>query len=1148
MLNVSQQKTVVSGAPEGFDAKLIAELAARSDIPILHIARDDRRMAATQDAVKFFAPQCELLAFPAWDCPPYSPVSPNPNIASQRTSTLTELAQSTSSCNAKIVLTTVNAILQRVPSPAFMKEHSLRATIGRHLGMDKLRQFLQEAGYVPSPNVHGAGEYAIRGGILDVFPAGECQPIRLDFFGDQLDGIRRFDPETQMTINHESEIQIGLETEYLLNHDSISRFRQRFRTEFGSSQCDDRVYRSVSDGLMCPGLEHWLPFFHDRLDTLFEFLPTAIICIDDGVENLFCQRWKGLQDLFNEKSDPKHLGRDRSRMPPVLRPIFLYLSPEEFQTKLHHHQVKEFVTTPRPIGLHVINAGGTTGRVFAIRKPAKELPFIENIANHLKELRKLSPVCVMCWSNGSRARFSSMLNDAGLATTKISDFSEVNAKLRGIYLAVVGIEHGFVSKNLAVVSEQDVFGEKLVRKSRKHRSSAQLLAEASGFLPGELVVHEENGIGRYHGLKTIHAADIAYDCAEIEYAGGTRLFLPVVNIDLLTKYGSGEAKIDRLGVANWQERKARMKKNLLNIASELLQTAAARSTQTAPVVIPENPSWDTFLARFQFTETDDQALAIADVLSDLRKGMPMDRLICGDVGFGKTEIAMRAAFVTAMRGLQVAILAPTTLLVQQHFQTFCDRFAGFPLELRQLSRNTSHENATIVKQELKNGICDIVIGTHALFGKSITFNRLGLVIVDEEQNFGVEQKEKLKRFRANSHVLSMTATPIPRSLQMGLSGVRDLSIISTPPIDRLAIRTYFMEFDPITLRSAILHEFYRHGQCFVVVPRVIDLPEIIDFIGQYIPEVSFVVAHGQMPKTEMKSRVGAFYEGKHHVLLSTTIIASGIDIPTANTMIIVNADRFGLAQLYQIRGRVGRSGIRAYAYITHNPKTSLSEAARRRFEILEGLDTLGAGFSLAAQDLDMRGGGNLLGHEQSGHIREIGIELYQKMLAEAVASLKLDDHTDIDNAAVSPQINLRVPARIPETFIADLSVRLGLYRRMGNLTTLNEIEGYGAELIDRFGKLPQEVETLLQIVHIKLQCKSAGISKLDAGPKGATVEFHNHEFSNIDGLMEFIRQQKGSAAVRQNKLVLKRDWKNQQSRLRGAAKIAKHIAKIAVCK
>ena len=1135
------QKQTICGAPEGFDASLLAEIASNQNLPVFHIARDDRRMAATRDALGFFAPDCEVLNLPAWDCLPFSRVSPNPDITSQRVTTLTRLAEENCS-KQRVVLTTVNAAMQRVPNQSFLTGNSLKLSVGSHLQMSSVTDFLQHAGYHRSSSVHGRGEYAVRGGILDVYPAGGSQPVRLDFFGDYLEGIRLFDQETQMTVGRERSVQIGLDSELALNKDSISLFRRRFRAKFGADQTENRVYQAVSDGVMIPGLEHWLPFLHESLETVFDFLLDSIVCIDEGVESLCEQRWETLSALYQERHEALR-GKQRS---PVLDPESLHMSPDQFLLKLKSMSPREFTGKQRPAAPNVSDAGGRVGRAFNTERAQENISLIDTVADHLKTLRRSRPVLVACWSGGSRSRFASMLREAEVATQEISHYAQLGKAEGAIDLAVVGMEHGFVAEKLAVVSEQDVFGERLVRKSKKRRSSVQFLTDSGGFVPGDLVVHEENGIGRYLGLETVVAGNAPHDCALVEYARGARLYLPVINIDLLSKYGPGEAVLDRLGAAGWQERKARTKKKLLDIANELLKTAAARKMQSAPVLVPDSTAYDSFLARFQFRENEDQAQAVEDVFGDFLVGSPMDRLICGDVGFGKTEVAMRAAFVAATNGFQVAIVAPTTLLVRQHYENFRDRFAGFPVSIRQLSRIVSQQESVAVRDSIADGTCDIVIGTHALFAKSVSFKNLGLAVIDEEQSFGVNQKERLKDLRSSVHVLSLTATPIPRTLQMALSGVRELSVIATPPVDRLSIRTYVLEFDPVTIRSALLQEFYRGGQSFIVVPRIKDLPEFETFLEEVVPEVSFVVAHGQLPKEQMEQRSADFYDGRCNVLLSTTIIASGLDIPTANTIIIVRAEWFGLAQLYQIRGRVGRSGTRAYAYITYNRQTQLTDAAQRRFDILAGLDALGAGFSLAAQDLDLRGGGNLLGSAQSGHIREVGVELYQTMLQDAVDELKSekpDSQPAIDTLA--PQVNLRVAARIPETYVADLSVRLGLYRRIGAISSRDEIEGFGTELIDRFGKLPEEVESLLKVVRIKMLCKAAGISKLDAGPKGCTVVFQNNIFKNTEGLMRFIQKPDHYASVQDSKLVLRRNWKSEQARIRGATKISTLLARIA---
>ncbi|NRB01419.1 MAG: transcription-repair coupling factor, partial [Rhodobacteraceae bacterium] len=699
-------------------------------------------------------------------------------------------------------------------------------------------------------------------------------------------------------------------------------------------------------------------------------------------------------------------------------------------------------------------------------------------------------------------------------------------------------------RGLTVIAEQDILGDRLIRAPKKRRKAENFLTETQSLSPGDLIVHVDHGVGRYKGLEVVTALGAAHECLLLEYAGGDKLYLPVENIELLSRFGHEEGLLDKLGGGAWQAKKARLKERIREIADRLIRIAAERALRKAPILDPPQGMWEAFSARFPYQETDDQIKAIGDVLNDMAAGMPMDRLVCGDVGFGKTEVAMRAAFVAALSGLQVAVIAPTTLLARQHYQSFAERFRGFPVEVRQLSRFVSASDAAKTREAMSRGTVDIVIGTHALLAKGIRFQNLGLLIIDEEQHFGVAHKERLKEMRSDVHVLTLTATPIPRTLQLSLTGVRDLSIIGTPPVDRLAIRTYVSEFDTVTIREALLREHYRGGQSFFVVPRIADLPEMEDFLKTQVPEITFITAHGQLAAGELDARMNAFYDGKYDVLLATTIVESGLDIPTANTMVVHRADMFGLAQLYQIRGRVGRSKTRAYAYLTTKPRAKLTPNAEKRLRVLGALDSLGAGFTLASQDLDIRGAGNLVGEEQSGQIREVGYELYQSMLEEAIAKIRsgeMEGLTDTDGQW-APQINLGVPVLIPEDYVPDLDVRLGLYRRLSGLHTKVELEGFAAELIDRFGKLPREVNTLLLIVRIKEECKKAGIARLDGGPKGATIQFHNDKFASPEGLVEFIQDQRGLAKVKDNKIVIRRDWKKDSDKIKGAFAIARDLA------
>ncbi|HAJ45088.1 MAG TPA: transcription-repair coupling factor, partial [Alphaproteobacteria bacterium] len=603
--------------------------------------------------------------------------------------------------------------------------------------------------------------------------------------------------------------------------------------------------------------------------------------------------------------------------------------------------------------------------------------------------------------------------------------------------------------------------------------------------------------------------------------------------------------LDRLGGSGWQSRKAKLKNRIRDMAAELIKIAAERELRKGVVAEAPHGSYDEFCARFPFQETEDQEKAIADVMEDLGRGRPMDRLVCGDVGFGKTEVALRAAFVMAMTGRQVAVVVPTTLLARQHFRTFESRFSGLPVRLRQISRLVTPKEAAQARSELASGELDIVVGTHALLAKSIVFKDLGLLIVDEEQHFGVAHKERLKQLKANVHVLTLTATPIPRTLQLAMTGVKDLSIIATPPIDRLAVRTFVSPFDPVVAREALLREHYRGGQSFFVCPRISDLGEVTEFIKLSVPEVKSVTAHGQMAPSQLEDVMSAFYEGKFDVLVSTPIVESGLDIPTANTLIVQRADMFGLAQLYQLRGRIGRSKARAYAYLTTPPNKKLTAQADRRLSVLQSLDTLGAGFTLASHDLDIRGAGNLLGEEQSGHVREVGIELYQTMLEEAVSSLR--GAAEIaEEETWSPQINVGAAVLIPESYVPDLNVRLTLYRRLSEIADEQEIEGLGAELIDRFGPLPDEVRTLLRIITIKRLCRIAQVEKIDAGPKGATISFRGNAPPNPQSLVQWIAKNAQSAKVRPDqKLVVIRNWEDVSQRLNGAHQLVSALAQMA---
>ena len=1135
----------LSGAPDGFDANILSNFITEKQKSIIFVARDDKRLDLMRKSLWFFSPNIPILNFPSWDCLPYDRVSPNADVSSARMATLAALS---SGFEAPIVLlTTLNAITQYIPNRTIVSNNSFVAIVGRTINVKELRAYFSKMGFVQTPTVTEPGDYAIRGGIIDVFPPGESGPVRMDLFGDELESARRFDPVTQRTVENLDRIEFAPVSEVILDDVSINRFRNNYRKEFGSAGLDDPLYEAISAGRKHQGYEHWAPYFHDGMETIFDHLPNAVIFMDENIERIHTSRWDGINDQYEARLEALN---SKNRLETVYKPIkpeLFYVSPDDLFDLLNNREQRKFIVLPQPTGPNSLDMRARIGRNFAPERQNEELGLFEEFAKHIIEKRKTTSVIIASMSLGARERLYGLLQDQGLSgMVNIKTWKDINQAIGSISLAVWHLEHGFEAPGLTIISEQDVLGELIIRKTNKKRRAKDFLTEASSLSVGDLVVHVDHGVGRYRGLETVKAAGAPHDCLLLEYANNDRLYLPVENVELLSRYGHETGLLDRLGGSAWQAKKAKLKERIREMADKLLRIAAERSLRKSEILEVSPDKWNAFCARFPYVETDDQLNAIEDVVSDMSSGKPMDRLICGDVGFGKTEVALRAAFIAASAGTQAAIIAPTTLLARQHFKSFEERFRGTGIRVKQLSRFVTTSQMKKNREALRDGAVEIIIGTHALLAKDIKFANLGLLIIDEEQKFGVGHKERLKQLRSDIHVLTLTATPIPRTLQLSLSGVRELSVIGTPPIDRLAIRTYVSEFDTVTLREALLREHYRGGQSFFVVPRISDLPEIEAFIEEQVPEINHVVAHGQMPAGELDERMNAFYDGKFGILVATTIVESGLDIPTANTIIIHRADMFGLSQLYQIRGRVGRSKTRAYAYLTTKPRQKLTHAAIKRLRVLGSLDSLGAGFMLASQDLDIRGAGNILGEEQSGNVREVGYELYQEMLEDAIAKIKSGQMEGLtDEGSWSPQINLGVPVLIPEAYVQDLDVRLGLYRRLSALAKKIELEAFAAELIDRFGKLPAEVDMLLRVVRIKGMCRAAGIAKLDSGPKGAVIQFYQDKFISPSGLAQYLLDSRGTAKIKDNKLIVLRDWTNDDKKVKGAYIIARELAVMA---
>ncbi|NHN85568.1 transcription-repair coupling factor [Acetobacter musti] len=1149
-VKTATRATTVWGAPEGFDGFLLAKRAREHNGPVLHVARDDAAMARLSDLLTYIGEDIETLRFPAWDCLPYDRVSPNPVIIAERVATLTRLLEKPDpKKKGRIVLTTPAALMQRVSPRKAFEGQSLTIAQGESLDQSFLIELLIANGYTRTDTVMEPGEFATRGGIFDLFPAGQPEPVRLDLFGDEVDNIRNFDPGTQRSTGTVKSLTLRPVSEFSLDPESVSRFRSAWRDQFGPAAASDSLYEHVTESRRYTGIEHWLPLFHTEMETLFDYLPKAAISLDHQVDESLAARFDMIQDHYEARRTPPREGETPYR---ALPPHLLYLDRKAWDAALSRHPVTRFSPFAKPDGTAGIDAFGRPGIMFAKLTPQGEreqvFTLVKDQAQTWADTKRRCYIAA--WTRGSRERIRTLLQDNKLAVETFDSWTQAAKMKPGpIGLLTFGIDRGFIGDDIAIISEQDLLGERIGRPPRKRRRADELISEAGEITEGDLVVHQDYGIGRYDGLETVSVGVAPHDCLRLLYDGGQKLYLPVENIELLSRFGSDQAGValDKLGGVAWQSRKAKMKQRIRDMAGALIRTAAARALREAPSLAPPEGLWEEFCARFPFVETDDQAHAIADVLEDMASGRPMDRLVCGDVGFGKTEVALRAAFVAAMSGTQVAVVVPTTLLARQHFRTFETRFQGFPLRVAQLSRMVTGKEATEVRKGLADGTVNIVIGTHALLAKTVQFADLGLLIIDEEQHFGVTHKEKLKALREDVHVLTLSATPLPRTLQLSLSGVREMSLIATPPTDRLAVRTFIMPFDSVVIREAIQRERFRGGQIFCVAPRIEDLNRLGERLSEIVPDARLIQAHGQLSPTELERVMTEFADGKHDILLSTNIVESGLDMPAVNTLIIHRADMFGLGQLYQLRGRVGRGKQRGYAYLTWPQTHVLSASAQKRLEIMQTLDTLGAGFTLASHDLDLRGAGNLLGDEQSGHIREVGIELYQQMLQDAVTDLRAEKGRErAADRDWTPNIVLGLPVLIPDTYVTDLPVRLGLYRRISALASEAESEAMEAELVDRFGTVPPELKNLLDVVELKRNCRAAGIERLEAGPKGMVLQFRGNHFANPEGLIRWMAKwTDGTVRLRpDHKLAVVRELTNVQ-RIDLARRVTQALEKLA---
>lgn len=1110
----------ISSVAEGYEAFLLDNFIQNSSSDIIYVVSDGKELARTAELLEYIVPQREVLRLPAWDTVPYDRVSPNANLVAERINTLAELAVNPNPKTPRIIIASIGAVLQKLP-PAKIFLNSMReVVVGKSLKFNEFVHYASTNGYNRVEQVMEPGEYAVRGDIIDIFPVGTTDPLRIDLFGDDVERIRTFDAISQRTTGDLPRYNFKVMGEVLLDANTIKTFRTKYREAFGSSFKDDEIYEAISNGKKHLGMENWLPFFYEEaLPTLFDYLPRATVLVGRNVEEAAKAKSDSVADYYLARQEALSVksAADIDVYRPI-KPELFYLSDKDIFEIFAKKQSIILTSLSIPSSDLVERLDIVPGRNFSSAKNVNASQVYVDLKDYLAEYKKLKRI-IACYSEGSRERLFSLMSEYGIPDLSFAEnWSEALEKAKHkVVLVIMPLEHGFRGEGLCLVSEADILGERQNRKAKK-ASSKDFIADVSALAIGELVVHIEHGIGKFLGLENITAGGAPHDCLKILYANEAKLFVPVENIDVISRYGieDDNIQLDTLGGAAWQAQKARVKAKIRDIAEKLIKIAAERHLKKAECYLPPQGLYDEFSAKFPYNETDDQQNAITDVLADLNAAIPMDRLVCGDVGFGKTEVALRAAFAVAASGAQVALIVPTTLLARQHYINFKQRMEGFPVRVKMLSRLVTPKEAELTKKGLEEGSVEIVIGTHALLSKDIKFCNLGMVIIDEEQHFGVAHKEKLKQLKSDVHVLTLTATPIPRTLQLSLTGVKQLSIIATPPVDRLAARTFVMPFDKVMIKEAIYREKFRNGQIFFVCPRVSDIFGVEKELRELVPDIKILIAHGQMPVKQLEDVMNDFADGKADMLLSTTIIESGIDMPTVNTMIVYRSDMFGLAQLYQLKGRVGRAKLRGYCYFTVPAKRQLKPIAERRLSILQALDTLGAGFSLASHDMDIRGSGNILGEEQSGHIKDVGVALYQHMLEEEIMRIKSGELAEEADKIHdwAPQITTGIPIMIPESYVRDLGVRLGLYKRIGEIADKAGVDDMREELIDRFGKLPEEVDNLLKTVEIKTLCRQLNIEKIDAGAKGILIAFRNNNFAQPEKLIDFISRQFGQIKIR----------------------------------
>ncbi len=1050
-----------------------------------------------QDIAFFLEGEAPVLHFPDWETLPYDVFSPLPEIVSERLRTLARLPQS----RQGVLITPIATLMQRLPPRRHVLGNSLAVKVGETLDVEALRRQLEESGYQCVPQVQQHGEFAVRGAIVDLFPMGCDRPLRIERFDDEIESIRTFDPETQRSIDRIECFELFPGREFPTDLAAIKRFRRAFRAAFPELPGTNPLYQDVSSGFLPGGIEYYLPLFLDRTETLFDYLPDRTVVALAAAPS-------ACEDFFREVETRYRLRRGDLDRPP-LPPETLYLPPEELQRRWQDYpRIELFSPATAPVQVDF----ATRPLPDVALEPQKKQP-ARRLQDFLADHR--GPVLLTAESPGRRETLLETLGKLGLKPQIIDGWTDFLQRRPDLGIAIAPLEQGLWSEEpkLAVIPEARLYGERVrqPRRSGNAREIENLIADLSELSPGAPVVHRDHGVGRYRGLQRLEVGGVETEFLTLEYAEGDRLYVPVADLHLIGRYSGADvenAPLHRLGGDQWKKIRRKAQERIRDVAAELLEIHAKRAARQGFAHRFDQDAYRAFAAAFPFEETPDQAAAIEAVLDDLQSPHPMDRVVCGDVGFGKTEVAMRAAFVAVQSGKQVAVLVPTTLLAQQHYQNFRDRFADWPVRVEVLSRFVTPKQQKQILADLAEGKVDIVIGTHKLIQKSVKYKDLGLVIIDEEQRFGVRQKEHFKKLRSEVDLLTLTATPIPRTLNMSLSGLRDISIIASPPEGRHPIQTFVSEWVDSLVQEAILREIRRGGQVYFVHNKIETMERIAAEIQRLVPEARIRIAHGQMPERELERIMLDFYHQRFNVLLCTTIIESGIDVPSANTIIIHRADLFGLAQLHQLRGRVGRSHHRAYAYLLVPPKKLMTRDAVKRIEAIQASGELGAGFLISSHDLEIRGAGELLGDEQSGQIQEIGFNLYSEMLERAVKALKEGKELSLEETGDDTiEVDLKLPALIPDDYLPDVHTRLVLYKRIANAENVEALEELQVEMIDRFGLLPEATKNLFALAEMKLKAESLGIERIDAGPAGGRIQFKPQPAIDVTALLELIQRQ-----------------------------------------